>query len=381
MNADADKLGFAAEYVLGTLDATERDQAEALIQSDAAFAALVGDWERKLGELSAMVEPVNPPAELWMAIQGRLAEITPTAPVRLPEFLQVPPAAEDPIAAFSGDVAVGTEAAEAAEADAAVAAAVAVAVAEGKADTAEAAEVPGTEDTTAAAPAADAAVAAETSGIPPAASGEIAAARQADVIDLTQRLRLWRGSAAALGALAAAFAAVIVTAALAPEYLPEPLRPQPEVRTVEVPREVVRTVEVPREVVRTVEVPTPAPGRFVAVLQGSATAPAFIITVDVAQRSLTVRRVAAENQTDHSYELWLISDRFQQPRSLGLIGTNEFTKVPALADYDPDTISNATFAVSLEPEGGSPTGQATGPVLFSGKLVEAVPPAAPPPTP
>jgi anti-sigma-K factor RskA len=118
----------------------------------------------------------------------------------------------------------------------------------------------------------------------------------------------------------------------------------------------------------------PPPGRFVAVLQSSANAPAFIITVDVAQRNLTVRRVAAETQTDHSYELWLISNRFQEPRSLGLIGTTEFTRPPTLSAYDPETISDATFAVSLEPEGGSPTGQPTGPFLFSGKLVEAVPP-------
>jgi anti-sigma-K factor RskA len=34
--------------------------------------------------------------------------------------------------------------------------------------------------------------------------------------------------------------------------------------------------------------------------------------------------------------------------------------------------------VSLEPEGGSPTGTATGPVLFSGKLLEAAPPTRSP---
>ncbi len=58
-----------------------------------------------------------------------------------------------------------------------------------------------------------------------------------------------------------------------------------------------------------------------------------------------------------------------------MIGANEFTHPATLTAYDPETISDATFAVSLEPEGGSPTGQPTGPVLFSGKLVEAVPPA------
>ena len=65
-------------------------------------------------------------------------------------------------------------------------------------------------------------------------------------------------------------------------------------------------------------------------------------------------------------------------RHVGRIGADEFTQVPALNAYDQSTIENATFAVSLEPEGGSPTGTATGPVLFSGKLLEAVPPTRSP---
>ena len=42
---------------------------------------------------------------------------------------------------------------------------------------------------------------------------------------------------------------------------------------------------------------------------------------------------------------------------------------PSLAAYKPDVIKDATFAVSLEPEGGSPTGAPTGPVVFAGKLI------------
>jgi anti-sigma-K factor RskA len=34
-----------------------------------------------------------------------------------------------------------------------------------------------------------------------------------------------------------------------------------------------------------------------------------------------------------------------------------------------EKIADTVFAVSLEPEGGSPTGQPTGPVLFTGKLI------------
>ena len=61
------------------------------------------------------------------------------------------------------------------------------------------------------------------------------------------------------------------------------------------------------------------------------------------------------------------------PRSLGLVGQNEFTLASQLTTYEPTTISDAVYAISLEPTGGSPTGQPTGPVLWTSKLIEAVP--------
>src|SRR5580704_13058398 len=52
---------LAAEYVLGTLSADEREHAEALLTLDPGFAASVRMWERRLGELNVMVEAVEPP--------------------------------------------------------------------------------------------------------------------------------------------------------------------------------------------------------------------------------------------------------------------------------------------------------------------------------
>jgi anti-sigma-K factor RskA len=57
-----------------------------------------------------------------------------------------------------------------------------------------------------------------------------------------------------------------------------------------------------------------------------------------------------------------------------VIGAEPFTVRQVSAEYDPVTINRATYAVSLEPQGGSPTGAPTGPVLYSGKLVQATPP-------
>jgi anti-sigma-K factor RskA len=90
---------LAAEYVLGTLDSHERALARTLL-TDEAFAAKVRRWERRLGELHLMVEPVEPDAKIWPRIKGRMYE--PEATTRLPEpqNLEPPPVpAETPAAA------------------------------------------------------------------------------------------------------------------------------------------------------------------------------------------------------------------------------------------------------------------------------------------
>jgi anti-sigma-K factor RskA len=66
--------GLAAEYVLGTLDAAEKRNAEALLHSDAGFAAEVEAWRRRLDPLLE-VPSAEPPAgvldRVFSAIEGR----------------------------------------------------------------------------------------------------------------------------------------------------------------------------------------------------------------------------------------------------------------------------------------------------------------------
>ena len=76
---------LAAEYVLGTLDSDEREQARALLGTDAAFAVKVSQWERRLGELHLMVEPVEPDAGIWARIKSKMPEAQQRSNVRLPE--------------------------------------------------------------------------------------------------------------------------------------------------------------------------------------------------------------------------------------------------------------------------------------------------------
>jgi anti-sigma-K factor RskA len=98
-----DQIALAAEYALGTLDASERTQVEAMISSDTDFAALVHAWELKLGALNQMVGLVEPRAEVWDRIKAAIgiaesseaSPVSPQAPpVPAPQVLREPAAAE-----------------------------------------------------------------------------------------------------------------------------------------------------------------------------------------------------------------------------------------------------------------------------------------------
>ena len=69
----------------------------------------------------------------------------------------------------------------------------------------------------------------------------------------------------------------------------------------------------------------------------------------------------------HSAELWVIPAG-QSPRSLGVIAAGSLGWMPARAGAAPAITPGATLAISVEPLGGSPTGQPTGPVILSGKV-------------
>jgi len=185
-----------------------------------------------------------------------------------------------------------------------------------------------------------------------------------NVIRLSAQARLWRNVARFTTAIAAALVAMIAVGVYQPDLLPDGVRPKPRVQVVEVKPPVV---------------PATASAQYVAVLQKEGGSPAFILTVDGASKNFTVRKVGAAPEPGKSFELWLISDKLQRPRSLGVIGGGDFTARPVLSSYDNDTINTATYAVTVEQAGGSPDGNPHSAPVFTGKLIEAVPPAAPSP--
>jgi anti-sigma-K factor RskA len=238
---DIDAL--AAEYVLGTLDASERATVAARRQREPALEAAILGWEQRLAPLADMMPPVEPPASVWAGIVARLNE-----------------RANPAMAASNGN----------------------------------------------------------------------------NIVALQRRLTVWKRVAVAASALAAS---LLVTIGV---------------------RETTRTT---------------TPRSFVAVFQKDDALPSFLLTIDLDTRQLTIKPVAADTPAGKSYQLWIAAapvgePASPKPRSLGVLEGRGLTTKAALSAYDKAVVENATFGVSLEPAGGSPTGQPTGPV-FHAKLIPA----------
>lgn len=116
-----------------------------------------------------------------------------------------------------------------------------------------------------------------------------------------------------------------------------------------------------------VRTPGDPQGSLVAVLQPANQSPAFLLQADLRTRELSVSSVAPSLAPNRSFELWLIDPAIGQPKSLGLLGAFNGSR-PALPDLPADLLARATYAVTVEPSGGSPTGQPTSAPIYLGHL-------------
>ena len=95
--------------------------------------------------------------------------------------------------------------------------------------------------------------------------------------------------------------------------------------------------------------------------------PAFLATIDLSRGTMLVLPVSAVIPADKAAELWLIPPG-DKPHSLGVVDVGHPVSVtipPALRDA---VTLKAAMAISVEPRGGSPTGQPTGPVIAKGGI-------------
>lgn len=91
--------------------------------------------------------------------------------------------------------------------------------------------------------------------------------------------------------------------------------------------------------------------------------PVWVVDADSAHDTVvvkTVRKVVVPD--DKSLELWLVLESGESPISLGLMPTGEGQEYTVTSSVPLN--EGVGFAVSLEPKGGSPTGVATGPILY-----------------
>ncbi len=160
-------------------------------------------------------------------------------------------------------------------------------------------------------------------------------AERGEVVDLSSRLRRWKFATGGMTALAASLALVLL---VPPGQAPPPQLP-----------------------------PTAAHAPMVAMLEGGSNH--LVATWNGDENLMVVPAGVAAAGGTQSHELWMIP-RDGKPRSMGVMpsGPMHLRVRPATATM---LAEGATFAVSLEPAGGSPTGLPTGPVIASGALVRA----------
>jgi anti-sigma-K factor RskA len=69
-------------------------------------------------------------------------------------------------------------------------------------------------------------------------------------------------------------------------------------------------------------------------------------------------------------QVWTLWDRAVGPKSIGLTGQSRAMQLDLKSL--PATVRDQLFEITLEPEGGSPTGRPTGPILFKGNAAQTL---------
>jgi anti-sigma-K factor RskA len=68
---------LAAEFVAGLLDPVQRAEAERRIETDAAFASLVAQWQSRLSDLDRTAPAMQPDAAVWQRIEHGIGAAAP----------------------------------------------------------------------------------------------------------------------------------------------------------------------------------------------------------------------------------------------------------------------------------------------------------------
>jgi len=106
---------------------------------------------------------------------------------------------------------------------------------------------------------------------------------------------------------------------------------------------------------------------MLATLASPRTDTSLSIAYDPQHASMLVTPGRLEGAAGHEHQLWIIPQG-GQPVSLGMVRPGAPLRMAVPAALKPHFRNRSTLAISVEPTGGSPTGQPTGPVIAAGSL-------------
>jgi len=110
----------------------------------------------------------------------------------------------------------------------------------------------------------------------------------------------------------------------------------------------------------------PAP-RLIASLSHEESDISVIAFYDAAANEIVLARLAGDRPPDSDFELWVIEGD-NAPVSLGVFEDDADVRLNLAGETEPLLRPGSLLAISVEPVGGSPTGQPTGPVVALGDL-------------
>ncbi|MBB5050863.1 anti-sigma-K factor RskA [Afipia massiliensis] len=110
---------------------------------------------------------------------------------------------------------------------------------------------------------------------------------------------------------------------------------------------------------------------YVAILVNDATKEAGAVVNAFANgRVELIPLKAIDVPPGRTLQVWTLWDRAIGPKSIGITGQSRTLQLNL--ESLPETVADQLFEITLEPEGGSPNGRPTGPILFKGNAARTL---------
>lgn len=117
----------------------------------------------------------------------------------------------------------------------------------------------------------------------------------------------------------------------------------------------------------TTQRPSVISAQFMASIAPKGSDVSYLAYYDSHTRQLSLSHLSGERGAGRDFELWAIEGQ-AKPVSLGVVPVGNIVRMRIEPEIGRRLANGGILAISTEPPGGSPTGQATGPVVAAGDL-------------